>query len=348
MTPSTRKMLGFAAGEEAGFARFLDRVHPEDRELVEQTIEQLLASEENARIEYRILRPDGGEAWIASRGRAFPGTTGTPSTVMGVSIDVTARKANETALLQEKRLADTLIDSLPGIFYLYDREWRLIRWNRSHETLTGFSPEEMDRRPVLDWFSEPHKDLLSRTIRRVFEEGEAAVEAPLLTNQRLSFVNLDPIERPVPMAHINGSPGIQHRPGEFGLPIGDILDPEVPVSGGVPRGDAVEFVEINLEVLIVDDEIGVGGRLADSGEIPVPVPLPTHPHPVYRMSDCPSLVVARGGGHQADGETVHRQITGSGCCGDVRAGAGDRHTVLRCRLPRSGDPTISQVPGVVV
>ena len=44
---------------------------------------------------------------------------------------------------REQLFSEKVLDSLPGIFYLYDQEGQIIRWNKNHETLTGFSAEEL-------------------------------------------------------------------------------------------------------------------------------------------------------------------------------------------------------------
>jgi PAS domain-containing protein len=90
------------------------------------------------------------------------------------------QKQTEKAILQEKKFTETVINSLPGIYYVYDSDWRMVRWNRNHEILTGFSAEELKGRMVLDWFSEDFKEIIATTVRKVFDEGEAMVEAPLL------------------------------------------------------------------------------------------------------------------------------------------------------------------------
>ena len=101
-----------------------------------------------------------------------------------VQTDISERKRHEETILQEKGFTETVINSLPGIFYLYDSDWRMVRWNRNHELLTGFSTEELKGRMVLDWFSQDYKDIIAATVRKVFDEGEAMVEAPLTIKDR--------------------------------------------------------------------------------------------------------------------------------------------------------------------
>ena len=42
-------------------------VHPEDRERVGRIVHEALEERREVRVEYRIVHPDGGVRWIASR-----------------------------------------------------------------------------------------------------------------------------------------------------------------------------------------------------------------------------------------------------------------------------------------
>ena len=52
-------------------------------------------------------------------------------------------------LEQEKKFSEKVLNSLPGIFYLYDVDGNNVRWNRNHEILTGFFAEEISDLSVL-------------------------------------------------------------------------------------------------------------------------------------------------------------------------------------------------------
>jgi PAS domain S-box-containing protein len=100
--------------------------------------------------------------------------------LLGVGIDTTERKRAEEAIARERSLADDIINSLPGIFYMYDDKGKLVRWNRKHEEATGYSREELLGMNVLDFFAEEHKKYLLSCVQSVFTEGESLAEAPLL------------------------------------------------------------------------------------------------------------------------------------------------------------------------
>ncbi|MBF0227722.1 MAG: PAS domain S-box protein [Desulfobacterales bacterium] len=82
-------------------------------------------------------------------------------------------------LKYEKKFSETILDSLPGIFYLYDESGILIRWNKNHERITGFAPADLLKRKQLDWFKDDEKQLIIAEIKKVFEKGGSEVETYL-------------------------------------------------------------------------------------------------------------------------------------------------------------------------
>jgi PAS domain-containing protein len=61
-------------------------------------------------------------------------------------------KSMQDTLQQEQGLTDALFNSVPGILYLYDAEGKLLRWNKEHERLTGYSAQELAQMTLLDWY----------------------------------------------------------------------------------------------------------------------------------------------------------------------------------------------------
>jgi PAS domain S-box-containing protein len=83
-------------------------------------------------------------------------------------------------LQQEQLFSEKVLDSLPGIFYLYDDHGNLIRWNKNHETLTGFSSEELPKRKMLEWFSEEDGRRVEEKVTNLFTTGvKDSLEADL-------------------------------------------------------------------------------------------------------------------------------------------------------------------------
>jgi len=81
----------------------------------------------------------------------------------------------------ERTVTDGFVESLPGLFYLYDRKGNFLRWNRHFETVSEYAPAEIARMHPLEFFAEEDRELLTTRIQEVFDQGEASIEAPLRT-----------------------------------------------------------------------------------------------------------------------------------------------------------------------
>jgi PAS domain S-box-containing protein len=92
------------------------------------------------------------------------------------------------ALAKEKALADSIIESLPGIFYLFDEQGRFLRWNRNFEALSQYSAEEIAAMHPIEFFSGDDQGVIAERIGEVFQRGRSTAEA--------EFVSRDGTRRP--------------------------------------------------------------------------------------------------------------------------------------------------------
>ena len=82
-------------------------------------------------------------------------------------------------LRREKAITDIILDTFPGVFYLFDEEGRTVRWNRKLEELTGYSTEDLYRMNCRDFFLENDVELLTTKIEQIFRDGFADFETDL-------------------------------------------------------------------------------------------------------------------------------------------------------------------------
>ncbi|MBU0993430.1 MAG: PAS domain S-box protein [Proteobacteria bacterium] len=100
---------------------------------------------------------------------------------IGIFRDISERKKYEEAILQERDFSETALNSLPGIFYMFDQTGRFLRWNRNFETISGYSSEEMKQISPLDLFQGEDKTHIQERILLAFEKGSSDAEANLIT-----------------------------------------------------------------------------------------------------------------------------------------------------------------------
>jgi formate hydrogenlyase transcriptional activator len=92
------QLLGLPPGSQMSEESFYNMVHPEDRERVRETMEQAVQSGKNARIEYRVIIPDGSVRWRISHSRPHFTGTGEADRLTGATVDVTDQKQMEKQL----------------------------------------------------------------------------------------------------------------------------------------------------------------------------------------------------------------------------------------------------------
>ena len=84
---------------------FLDIVHPEDRLHVRDAIKRATSERvEEFFLEYRTTLPDGSVRWIEGNARVLCGADGRATSLLGVAMDVTARKTLEAQLRQAQKM----------------------------------------------------------------------------------------------------------------------------------------------------------------------------------------------------------------------------------------------------
>jgi PAS domain S-box-containing protein len=97
------------------------------------------------------------------------------------------RKKAENGIRIEKLVSDSIINTLPGVFYMYDEQLHFLRWNNRFEEVTGYSRDEFAKMTVLDFFHGSQRELIQKKTEGVFVTGRCDVEAELTTR------NGDPI-----------------------------------------------------------------------------------------------------------------------------------------------------------
>ena len=170
--------------EQALGRGWLDGVHQEDRKAILKGWEKATDNNENSVSEYRFIHTDGTVAWVMGQAITELNLDNEIVGYVGTITDITERKKAEQAIVKENLLSETIINNLPGIFYLYDESGKFVKWNKNFEHVTGYSSAEISQMNPLDLFDEDEKDKIRKRISSVFEKESPGIEVVFFTKTK--------------------------------------------------------------------------------------------------------------------------------------------------------------------
>jgi len=122
----------------------LERVHHEDRDLVEKSFEGAGGAKEPLHFEFRVMRFDGAERVVRAGGEAIAERKRGPVKLVGTMQDVTeeavARAARDLLSYVVQSTGDAIVTKTP--------DGTITSWNRGAEQLYGFSQQEAIGQPI--------------------------------------------------------------------------------------------------------------------------------------------------------------------------------------------------------
>ncbi|WP_135364851.1 PAS domain S-box protein [Halosimplex halophilum] len=136
-----------------------------------------------------VTRPvDGENRVFLDHKYPYRDEDGAVAGVMGISRDITERKAAEEKLRErERRLqeyreyTEEILDAIDDVFYVLSAEGGLQRWNGSLRAVTGYDDSEIADMHATDFFAEDDRPRIAAAIETALRSGDTRVEAPFLT-----------------------------------------------------------------------------------------------------------------------------------------------------------------------
>lgn len=139
---------------------WIDRIHPDDRHVVETSYEQYVGNIDELKVEYRIVWPDGSIHWIENRTRSYKDPDGKPTRLFGVAIDVTDQKVSEQERRRTQEKMKLAMEAGRMAVFEYDYLSNEVYWSDENYAMFGYSqPVE----PTYEaWWDRVHPEDKSR------------------------------------------------------------------------------------------------------------------------------------------------------------------------------------------
>ncbi len=147
--------------------RFMELVHPDDRNRVRKTIDEALDGSGPYDVEHRVVRPDGEVRAVHRRAEVVRDEGGEPLRMIGTVHDVTERKRAEEALRESEEKYRTLVEAVQEGIGFVDAEERITYCNRAYADIFEATPQGLVGRTLLEFLDDQQREkVLEQTALR--------------------------------------------------------------------------------------------------------------------------------------------------------------------------------------
>lgn len=129
--------------DEVSYLNFLQSVHPEDRDKVEQAVENALSKGVKYELEHRIRLKSGKVRWVVEKGNVIRDHQGDPIEMYGIVRDITEAKKISEELNSSRELYQLLAESGQEIIALHSDAGEMLYVSPSVQALLGYKPKEL-------------------------------------------------------------------------------------------------------------------------------------------------------------------------------------------------------------
>lgn len=120
--------------------KFFERVHPDDAAIINNAIQNTLATGAPYDVEHRLLLPGNIEKTVRERGDIIKDAAGKPIRIIGTIENITNRKKAKQELIKANEELTRLFENIHEVYFSVDMEtYALLQMSRTCERLYGYS-----------------------------------------------------------------------------------------------------------------------------------------------------------------------------------------------------------------
>ena len=162
----TYRIFGLRPQEsKVNFHTFLNFVHPDDRNYLENAIKAALNGKPFS-IDYRIILANGEKRIVHAKGEGVFDENNNPVRIIGTVQDITERKKAEEKLRESEEKYRNIVEIANEGILLIDAELRVTYYNKKLMEMLGYNSEECIGRPIWDFIREESKVAVKQNMEK--------------------------------------------------------------------------------------------------------------------------------------------------------------------------------------
>jgi PAS domain S-box-containing protein len=168
-----------------------------ENELLKMSLNDLTIPDEIVKVPFHFEQIDNGKTIIRERTvklkNGFLKNVESSSKILSdgrflvFARDISDRIKAQNDILKQKVFSESIINSLPGIFYIHDEAGHFLKWNNNFENVFGYSNEEICGMNPLDFFGASEKAVRKKQITEIFNGATAQREINYLTKSKIEI-----------------------------------------------------------------------------------------------------------------------------------------------------------------
>ncbi|MEQ1659422.1 MAG: CHASE domain-containing protein, partial [Hylemonella sp.] len=155
----------------ATYEGFLNAIHPDDREAVNQAYTESLEKRQPYEITHRLRMADGRIKWVHERCTSDFDAEGRPLRSRGTVQDITRQTEVERAVMESAQFAQSILDHAVDGIITIDEKGMVQSFNKAAERIFGYSAEEVAGRNVNILMPEPYHSAHDGYLARYAQTG---------------------------------------------------------------------------------------------------------------------------------------------------------------------------------
>ncbi len=156
------EILGMATSSAPRYEAFIERVHPDDRERMEEELRLSVIDRPEIEHDYRLLLADGTIKMVHARAVFTRDEEGRALRLAGTTQDITERWQASKALEASEARFRSLVTTTAAVIWRTDAAGEPLEASASWTEFTGMSSDEINR---VGWFSAVHPDDRGRAVK---------------------------------------------------------------------------------------------------------------------------------------------------------------------------------------
>jgi len=169
---------------------FNDLIFPRDKEKVRRTIARAVKENRPFTLEYRIIHRDGQLRWIREKGRCTRSMEDAPLLLEGFIYDITDLKTTQLALSESESQYRQLVDTIPDLVWLKDRDGVYLSCNKTFEAFFGADEERILGKTDRDFVDPGMAEFFRRHDKKAMDEDRICINEERLTFARTGYQGL--------------------------------------------------------------------------------------------------------------------------------------------------------------